>query len=168
MMATLGKALGVFGAFVAGGEELIETLIQFARPYIYTTALPPALAQAARTSLRIMREEPWHREQLTERIEYFRNCADHIGLELSASQTAIQPLIVGTETRALALSEALIEKGLLVTAIRPPTVPPGTARLRITLSASHTRHQIDLLLDALATLSHSLTPAPEAPKYHSQ
>lgn len=148
-MATLGKALGTSGALIAGSEALIETLIQKARPYIYTTATPPAVAEATRASLQLIKTKPELREQLNSNIQYFRNCAEQAGIELTDSQTAIQPIILGEEQRAVAASEQLLEQGLLVTAIRPPTVPKGTARLRITLSASHTKAQIDQLIDAL-------------------
>jgi 8-amino-7-oxononanoate synthase len=152
LMGTLGKAFGTFGAFVAGSEELIETLIQSARSYIYTTATPPALAEATRASLDITRREHWRRERLAEWIERFRTGATRIGLNLMDSPTPIQPILAGSAEQALAWSAALEAAGLLVTAIRPPTVPEGTARLRITLSAAHTADDIDRLLAALARL----------------
>lgn len=148
-MATLGKACGVFGAFVAGSEALIETLVQKARTYIYTTALPAAVAAANRAALKLLRTEGWRRAQLNENIEYFRNGAAQLALPLRPSTTAIQPVVLGDDARALAASEALLDAGLLVTAIRPPTVPAGTARLRVTLSSAHRRTDIDRLLDAL-------------------
>jgi 8-amino-7-oxononanoate synthase len=149
-MATLGKALGTSGAFIAGSDALIETLIQKARPYIYTTATPPAVAEATRASLQLVQAQPELRTQLNDNIAYFKHCAEHIEITLSASQTAIQPIIIGEAERAVAISERLLEHGLLVTAIRPPTVPKGTARLRVTLSAAHTRTQIDKLIETLA------------------
>ncbi len=152
LMGTLGKAFGTFGAFVAGSEELIETLIQHARTYIYTTALPPAIAQATRTSLRLVQEEGWRRTHLHSLIARFRAGAERLGLELPASLTPIQPLIIGDAGRALALSDALMQRGILISAIRPPTVPQGSARLRITLCAAHSEAQVDRLLDALAEL----------------
>lgn len=152
LMGTLGKALGTFGAFVAGDEALIETLIQQARSYIYTTALPPALAEATRASLRLARTESWRRERLVALIARFRAGAEQLGLPLLPSATPIQPLLAGESARALAQSEALLARGLLVTAIRPPTVPEGGARLRITLSAAHSEEQIDRLLEALGAL----------------
>jgi len=152
LMGTLGKAFGTFGAFVAGSEELIETLIQSARSYIYTTATPPALAEATLASLAITRREHWRRERLAEWIERFRTGATRIGLNLMDSPTPIQPILAGSAEQALAWSAALEAAGLLVTAIRPPTVPEGTARLRITLSAAHTADDIDRLLAALARL----------------
>lgn len=151
-MATLGKAAGVSGAFVAGSQALIETLIQKARTYIYTTATPPAVAAATRTALRIIQRDGWRREQLHSLIKCFRSGATQLGLQLMDSATAIQPLIVGEAADALRASEALLERGFLVTAIRPPTVPKGTARLRITLSAAHSEADVDHLLDALAVL----------------
>ncbi len=152
LVGTLGKAFGTFGAFVAGDEALIETLIQLARPYIYTTALPPAVAAATRVSLKLASEETWRRERLTELVARFRDGATALGLELLRSTTPIQALLLGDARRALAASEALEARGLLVTAIRPPTVPEGTARLRITFSAAHDVAHVDRLLDALAGL----------------
>jgi len=149
-MATLGKAAGVFGAFVAGPEALIETLIQQARTYLYTTALPPAVAEAARAGLRLLREESWRRERLRALLRHFRAGAQALGLPLMASRTPIQPLLIGDNHKALAASERLWQRGLWVTAIRPPTVPAGTARLRITLSAAHSRAHVDRLLEVLA------------------
>ncbi|MEL0169265.1 MAG: 8-amino-7-oxononanoate synthase [Pseudomonadaceae bacterium] len=149
LIGTLGKAFGTAGAFVAGSEELIETLIQFARPYIYTTSQPPAVAHATLTALQLVREEHWRRDHLAALIRRFRAGVSALGLELMDSPTPIQPIVVGSSERALALSAALRARGLLVTAIRPPTVPQGTARLRVTLSAAHTEQQVDRLLDAL-------------------
>lgn len=149
LMGTLGKALGCFGAFVAGSEVLIETLIQFARPYIYTTAMPPAVAAANLAALDVLAEEDWRRSQLQRNIQAFREGAARLGLPLASSDTAIQPLLVGADSDALAFSERLAGQGILVSAIRPPTVPEGTARLRITLTAAHSREQIDSLLNAL-------------------
>jgi len=152
LMGTLGKALGTFGAFVAGTEGLIETLIQQARSYIYTTAPPPALATASRESLRIVQAEPWRRARLLERIAEFRQGAAALGLPLMASATPIQPLLAGSAARALAWSRHLEGQGILVTAIRSPTVPEDRARLRVTLSAAHSAAQVEHLLEALATL----------------
>lgn len=149
LMATLGKALGTFGAFVAGSEALVETLIQQARTFIYTTAAPPALAWATRTALALVRQDDGLRERLFANIAYFRERASGLDLPLMDSHTAIQPLMVGDAGVALALSAALRRRGVLVTAIRPPTVPQGAARLRITFSARHTAAQIDRLLAAL-------------------
>jgi 8-amino-7-oxononanoate synthase len=152
LMGTLGKALGTCGAFVAGSATLIETLIQRARSYIYTTALPPALAEATRASLRLARAEDWRREHLYRLISRFRAGANQLGLPLAESVTPIQPLIAGSSQQALAWAKALEEHGILVTAIRPPTVPEGTARLRISLSAAHTEPMVDRLLEALGSL----------------
>ncbi|MDO8705828.1 MAG: 8-amino-7-oxononanoate synthase [Sulfuricaulis sp.] len=152
LMATLGKALGVFGAFVAGEAALIETLIQRARTYIYTTALPPAVAVAARASLLIVRTEGWRRERLQTLVEKFRTGAQSLGFALTASTTPIQPLMLGESERALEISRRLRERGILIPAIRPPTVPEGSARLRITFSAAHEAAHVDRLLDALSTV----------------
>ncbi len=149
LMGTLGKAIGSFGAFVAGDEALIETLINKARPYIYTTAMPPAVAEATRASLRLVQSEGWRREKLHTLIARFRDGATQLGLQLMESITPIQPLLVGNAHEAVRLSEALLERGILISAIRPPTVPEGTARLRITLSAAHSEEQVDRLLAAL-------------------
>jgi len=152
-MATLGKALGVAGAFVAGSDDLIETLIQRARSYVYTTAMPAALAEATRTSLRIMAEEYWRRDHLRTLVNRFRAGAQALGLQLVDSPTPIQPLILGDAQTALDWSEALLAQDILVTAIRPPTVPQGAARLRVTLSALHQAEHVDRLLDALQPLA---------------
>ncbi len=152
LMGTLGKALGTFGAFVAGSEALIETLIQQARSYVYTTASPPAMAEATRASLRLVQREGWRRERLRELVQRFRAGAEQLGLPLLASDTPIQPIMAGSAQQALAWSRSLEEHGILVSAIRPPTVPEGSARLRITLSASHTDGQLERLLDALEQL----------------
>ncbi|WP_122690320.1 8-amino-7-oxononanoate synthase [Pseudomonas viridiflava] len=149
LIGTLGKSFGTSGAFVAGSEELIETLIQFARPYIYTTSQPPALACATLKSLELLRTEHWRREHLTNLISQFRQGAEQLGLQLMDSYTPIQPILIGDAGRALRLSQLLRERGVMVTAIRPPTVPVGSARLRVTLSAAHTEAQVQLLLDAL-------------------
>ncbi|WDM59694.1 8-amino-7-oxononanoate synthase [Pseudomonas sp. NEEL19] len=150
LIGTLGKACGTSGAFVAGSEELIEALVQFARPYIYTTSQPPALACATLKSLELLRRESWRREHLAALIRQFREGAQQIGLELMDSPTPIQPIVIGDSAQALRLSRMLRERGLLVTAIRPPTVPAGSARLRVTLSAAHSQAQVQLLLNALA------------------
>ncbi|PHN43074.1 8-amino-7-oxononanoate synthase [Pseudomonas syringae] len=149
LVGTLGKSFGTSGAFVAGSEELIETLIQFARPYIYTTSQPPALACATLKSLQLLRTEHWRREHLMRLIQQFRRGAEQIGLQLMDSFTPIQPIMIGDASRALRLSQLLRERGLLVTAIRPPTVPAGSARLRVTLSAAHSEADVQLLLNTL-------------------
>jgi len=150
LLGTLGKAFGTFGAFVAGEADLVEYLVQRARPYIYTTALPPAVAEATRTSLRIVQDEGWRRDVLRERIAQFRAGAKQLGYTLPDSPTPIQPLIFGSADAALAASEALRKRGILAPAIRPPTVPAGTSRLRISLSATHTQAHVEQLLSALA------------------
>jgi 8-amino-7-oxononanoate synthase len=152
LMATLGKSLGTFGAFVAGSDALIETLIQFSKSYIYTTAMPPSIAASTRAGLRLLKSESWRRQHLTELIGYFKHEAGLLNLPLMKSNTAIQPLLVGDTDAALALSMALEAKGFWVSAIRPPTVPAGSARLRITLSAAHSKAQVEQLLQALAAL----------------
>ncbi|WGZ94932.1 MAG: 8-amino-7-oxononanoate synthase [Candidatus Thiothrix putei] len=152
LMGTLGKALGTAGAFVAGSNGLIEYLIQTARTFIYTTAQPPAIAAATLVSLQLVQTESWRREHLQALIQQFRQGAAQLGLPLMASDTAIQPILVGSSEQALAISRQLEERGLLVTAIRPPTVPDDTARLRVTLSAAHTATDVEQLLTALAQI----------------
>lgn len=150
LMGTLGKGFGTFGAFVAGSEELIETLIQQSRSYIYTTASPPAMAEATRASLRLVRKESWRRQRLQELIQRFRAGAEQLGLPIMQSETPIQPILAGSAEQALAWSSRLEQQGILVSAIRPPTVPEGSARLRVTLCANHTDEHLDRLLEALA------------------
>jgi 8-amino-7-oxononanoate synthase len=152
LMATFGKGLGTFGAFVAGSDALIETLIQFSRSYIYTTAMPPSIAASTRAGLRLLQTESWRRQHLAELISYFTHEAGLLNLPLMKSNTAIQPLLVGDAEAALALSQALEANGFWVSAIRPPTVPAGSARLRITLSAAHSKEQVEQLLQILAKL----------------
>lgn len=152
LVGTLGKAFGASGAFVAGCEELIETLIQQARTYIYTTSLPPAVAEATRAGLAVAQAEGWRRERLQMLVQRFRTGAASLSLQLTPSATPIQPIVVGLNETAVAASAKLAELGLWVTAIRPPTVPVGSARLRITFSADHEDAHVDRLLDALATV----------------
>jgi len=149
LVGTLGKAFGTFGAFVAGSDDLIETLIQEARTWIYTTAPPPAVAVATLKALRLVESEDWRRTQLQSLVRRFRAGAAQLGLNLCDSATPIQPVIVGAAEAALRWSAALRDAGILITAIRPPTVPEGTARLRITFSAAHSEAQVDRLLGAL-------------------
>lgn len=151
LVGTLGKSFGTAGAFVAGSEELIETLIQFARPYIYTTSSPPAVAWATLTSLQLLISESWRREHLQQLIAQFRQGAQALGLQLMDSCTPIQPIIIGDSGQAMAISARLREQGILVGAIRPPTVPAGSARLRVTLTAAHSAAQVQQLLAALAS-----------------
>ncbi|NLZ79343.1 MAG: 8-amino-7-oxononanoate synthase [Gammaproteobacteria bacterium] len=150
LVGTLGKSFGTSGAFVAGSHELIETLIQFARPYIYTTSSPPAVACATLASLKLVQTEHWRREHVQQLIAQFRQGAQALGLNLMDSPTPIQPIIIGDSAQAMVMSAQLRERGILVGAIRPPTVPAGSARLRITLTAAHTAEQVQRLLDALA------------------
>ena len=149
MMATFGKALGVGGAFVAGSAALMETILQRARTLIYTTAMPPAQAAAIQEALVITQQEQWRRDKLFELVEYWRSHAGRAGLPLRESDTAIQPLMIGANDRACAVSDALLERGILISAIRPPTVPEGSARLRITLTAAHEKADVDVLITAL-------------------
>jgi 8-amino-7-oxononanoate synthase len=157
LMATLGKAVGCMGAFVAGSTALIEGLTQFARTFVYTTAMPPALAAAACTAVRIAQAEDWRREHLHALIARFRAGAAQLGLPRTESPSAIQPLVFGDAAHAVSASRALEAAGLLVIAIRPPTVPVSKACLRITLSAAHTEADVDRLLDALARLPRRAT-----------
>lgn len=156
-MATLGKAAGVCGAFVAGAPEVIETLIQRARSYVYTTALPPLLAAALSASLGLIRTEDWRRDRLRELATRLRDGLRTERWRLMPSQTPIQPLLVGGNRDAVALAEALQARGILVPAIRPPTVPKGQARLRISLSAAHRAEDVDRLVAALHELERSLS-----------
>lgn len=153
LIGTLGKALGSSGAFVAGDELLIDTLMQFARPYIYTTAQPPGVACATLRALDVLESEPERRTRLHEHIAYWRNQAAALGLPLISSPTPIQPLLLGDSERVMTWSRALRQRGFLVGAIREPSVPRGQARLRITLSAAHERRTIDDLLAALGELA---------------
>ena len=150
LVVTLGKALGCMGAAVLGSRVLIEGLTQFARTFVYSTAMPPALAAAACEAARIARAEDWRRERLRVLIARFRTGATRLGLPLIDSHTAIQPVVLGDAARTVAASRSLEEAGFLVAAIRPPTVPQGRARLRVTLSAAHSQTDIERLLDALA------------------
>ncbi len=149
LVGTLGKAFGTSGAFVAGSEELIETLIQYARTYIYTTSMSPAIAEATRASLKLVQAEEWRRDKLQQLINRFRSGCDQLGLNLMDSPTPIQPILVGEAEKAMQISAALEAKGIFIGAIRPPTVPQGAARLRVTLSADHSEAQVDQLLSAL-------------------
>ncbi|EPJ49833.1 MAG: 8-amino-7-oxononanoate synthase [Osedax symbiont Rs2] len=152
LMGTLGKAFGTSGAFVAGSDALIETLIQFSRTYIYTTSMPPAVAAATRTSLKLIQKESWRREHLQLLISRFKSGCEQLGLVLLPSDTAIQPIMIGAEHTAVAFSEKLSSLGVQVKAIRTPTVPLNQARLRVTFSASHSLEDLQQLLAALATV----------------
>jgi 8-amino-7-oxononanoate synthase len=162
LMGTLGKAIGTFGAFVAGSHELIETLLQTARTYIYTTALPPAVAAATRASLRVMQDESWRRERVMQHVARFRREAGTLGLQMLESATPIQPVVLGSEAAAVAASDVLRARGLWVPAIRPPTVPAGSSRLRITFSAAHEASDVDRLLEALEGLPATMAEASSA------
>lgn len=153
LVGTLGKSFGTFGAFVAGSEALIETLIQFSRSYIYTTALPPAIAAATLASLKIVREETWRRDKLGQLVARFRRGAKQIGLQLAESNTPIQPVLINSDEKVIQVGQQLRAAGFLVGAIRPPTVPVGTGRLRITFSANHNEEQVDQLVAALDSLN---------------
>ena len=152
-MGTLGKAAGVSGAFVAGQADVIEWLVQRARTYVFSTASPPALAVALLESLRIIELESWRREQLQTLAARLRDGLAELPWDLLPSQTAIQPLIIGDNEAALNVMARLQEMHIWAPAIRPPTVPEGTARLRISLSAAHTVADIDRLIDGLRTIA---------------
>ncbi len=154
-LATLGKAAGVAGAFIAGSEVLVEWLVNRARTYIYTTAQPPLLAAAISASLKLIAGESWRRDRLGELIGRLKNGVAGLPWPLMASDTPIQPLMVGGNMEAQRLAEGLREWGILIPAIRPPTVPRGEARLRISLSAAHTIDDLDALLAALRELASS-------------
>ena len=149
LIGTLGKAFGSFGAFVAGDAALIEYLIQKARTYIYTTALPQPVAAASRRALELARSEDWRRARLVALIERFRAKALGAQVPLGNSRTPIQPIVLGSEAAVLGVQRELETEGFLVVAIRPPTVPKGTARLRVTITAAHGEAQVDELADAL-------------------
>lgn len=149
LVGTLGKAFGTQGAYVAASTERVEWLVQKGRSYVYTTALAPPIAAATRASLRLIREGHTLRQRLSKNITYFRQQSLAQGLELLPSDSPIQPLMLGSEKRLLACAEKLNDAGILVGAIRPPTVPEGTSRLRITLNANHKQAEIDLLVEAL-------------------
>ncbi len=155
LVGTFGKAFGTFGAFVAGSEALIENLINFSRSYIYTTAMPAAVAEATRASLKIIKQGDELREKLQTRIIQFRKGCDDLGIPVAAAPeygkySAIQPLIVGAANKTIKLSQALQQDGILISAIRPPTVPQNTSRLRITFSANHTTEHVERLLSVLS------------------
>ena len=154
-MATLGKAAGTFGAFVAGSKELIETLIHFARGYIYTTATPPAVAAAARAALKIIRQDDARRAKLHDNIRHFRQCATELALAIGGGDTAIQPIKVADNQTAVAMQEAMLQAGYYLFAARPPTVPAPC--LRITLSSAHEHDEIEAMLTALTKALPHLT-----------
>ncbi|MCR6664224.1 MAG: 8-amino-7-oxononanoate synthase [Luteimonas sp.] len=148
-LITLGKALGGYGAVVAGDADLVRHLAETARPYIYTTALPPAQAAASLAAVKLARREDWRRDKLASLVAQFRGGAQRHGLDVMASDTPIQPVLCGDNATALAMSAELERAGFWVAAIRPPTVPEGRARLRVTLTAAHADADVDALLEAL-------------------
>lgn len=160
LMATLGKALGVAGAFVAGPAALIDGLVQFARTHVYTTAMPPALAAATFAAVQLARDEGWRRQHLAVLIAHFRAGAERRGITLLASRTPIQPVAIGSSAGAMRASAMLEQAGFFVPAIRPPTVAEGSARLRVTLSAAHSESDVEGLLDALAEVSSGAQACP--------
>jgi 8-amino-7-oxononanoate synthase len=149
-LATLGKALGGYGAVVLGSEDMIGHLAETARPYIYTTAIPPAQTASTLAAVKLARRDHWRREKLQSLIAHFRQAAMFRDLQLLPSTTPIQPVMCGDDKRATALATALEAQGFWVPAIRPPTVPDGRSRLRITLSSLHTQAEVDALIDALS------------------
>jgi 8-amino-7-oxononanoate synthase len=158
LVGTLGKAFGTFGAFVAGAADVIELLLQKARPYAYTTALPQPIAAATRQALRIAAREPWRRERVLSLARRFSQAAQQLGVPLMASTTPIQPVLLGSTARVLRAQEELLNAGFWVVAIRPPTVASGSSRLRVTLSAGHTEDQVDGLVEALGRIVTHLPP----------
>jgi 8-amino-7-oxononanoate synthase len=148
-MGTLGKAAGVFGAFVAGQAATVEFLVQRARSYVYTTATPPLLACAVLESLKLIEAEQWRRDRLAQLARILKSDLAPNRWRLLQSETAIQPLVIGGNAESVAVANRLAERGLLIPAIRPPTVPQGTARLRISLSAVHTESDVGRLVEAL-------------------
>ena len=164
LLVTFGKAIGTYGAAICGPTDVIDALVETARPFGLTTALPPALAAATRRSLSLIKNEPWRRFKLAALIARFRRGARQLGLPVLDSSTPIQPLLVHGNVEALRAAQALQARGLLISAIRPPTVPEGRARLRVTLSSAHSESEVDQLLDALGgVLKDHLTP-PRLPK----
>ena len=148
-VATFAKALGCYGAFVAGKAEHIDYLIQKSRTLIYTTALPPAICAAAKQALSIVEQEPERREHLQDLIQYFRQCVKQLNINITVSDTPIQAVIVGENSNALELSHYLKQNGIYAAAIRPPTVANNSARIRISLSAAHKKQHIDKLVGSL-------------------
>jgi 7-keto-8-aminopelargonate synthetase-like enzyme len=148
-MGTLSKAAGSFGAYVAGSKELIDHLVNNARSFIFSTAMPPAVAAASRAALRIMQEEPERRQRVMRCAERLRTELTRLGFDTLQSSTPIIPVVVGDSARAVELSKKLLALGVFVSAIRPPTVPVGTARLRVTMTAAHTDDDVDRCLEAM-------------------
>ena len=161
-MGTLGKALGSFGAYVAGSRRLVDLLVSKARTFIFTTALPPAACGAALAALDVLAAEPARRERLRALSARMKAGLEALGFDLSRVVAPIFPVVLGTEERALAASRGLRARGYFVRAIRPPTVPRGTSRLRVALTAGHTEAQVDAFLGALAEVLRELPPPPAA------
>jgi len=163
-MGTMGKALGSFGAWIGGERRLVDWLVNRARPFVFTTALPPAACGATLEALRIVREEPARRARVHALAARAKAGLARLGFELPGVVAPILPVVLGTEERAVAASRALRERGFFVRAIRPPTVPRGTSRLRVTLTAAHDEAQVDAFVGALEEVLPSLPrPAPAAP-----
>ena len=154
-MGTLSKAAGTFGAYCCGSKELIEFLVNKARSFIYTTALPPAVTASARKAIEIIRDEPALRQRLWTNTDYFYKAVDAMGFNTLSSRTPIIPVVVGEPAVAVEFSRRLLEEGIFVSAIRPPTVPAGTARLRLTVMATHTRGDLDYTLEKLRVIGRS-------------
>ncbi|HEY4872579.1 MAG TPA: 8-amino-7-oxononanoate synthase [Steroidobacteraceae bacterium] len=152
LIGTLGKAFGTFGAFAAGATDVIELLLQKARAYAYTTALPQPIAAATRQALAIAAREPWRRERVLKLARRFSEGAKQLNVPVMASTTPIQPVLLGSTARVLRAQEGLLEAGFWVVAIRPPTVPSGSSRLRVALSAGHSEDQVDALVEALGRI----------------
>ena len=149
IMGTMGKALGCFGAFVAGSQEVRELLINRARSFIFTTALPPAVVASAREALRLLDKEPEWRKALWENVDFFKMGLQAYGFSTHDSATPIIPIVVGDASLAVNISESLLQEGLFIQAIRPPTVPEGSSRLRITVSAAHRKQDLSWALEVL-------------------
>jgi 8-amino-7-oxononanoate synthase len=158
LIGTLGKAFGTFGAFAAGATDVIELLLQKARPYAYTTALPQSIAAATRQALAIAAREPWRRERVLQLSRRFSQRAQQLNVPVMASTTPIQPVLLGSTARVLRAQEELLQAGFWVVAIRPPTVPSGSSRLRVALSAGHSEDQVDALVHALGRIVARLPP----------
>jgi predicted pyridoxal phosphate-dependent acyltransferase len=155
-MGTLSKAVGVFGAYVAGSRELISYLVNKARSFLYTTSLPPAVAAASIAALEIIQKEPELRAALWENQSYFVKGLKALGYHLPASETPIIPILVGETALAVRMAEALLNEGIYAPAIRPPTVPKGTSRIRLTVMATHTKAQLDFVLDVMEKIGQKL------------
>jgi len=147
-MGTLGKAVGGFGAYIAGSRALREFLINRSRSFIFTCALPPAVLAAAIAALDVLDEEPWIREQLWENAHYFRSGLQELGFEFLRSQTHIFPIMTYDKALTMAMTERLLDLGVYAQGIRPPTVPKGQCRIRATITASHTKEDLDQALSA--------------------